>query len=863
MTNQIIQSFDIFLSYRVESSATNRIQINKLNKRLTEEFYFKVWYDLEQIKLAENLSKQIAEGIKNSKIVLCCVTKLYSQSNINQSELEIAFELHKPLVVIMLEDLKLIDVPEISIRIANQKRCNLFTEVRGLKTWSGKLFDEVIQRIKQLLDVNDKKNLNRIQNEKKMALFVKPQLQTNELTLVVNLPKSARITVKKCLDFMKSNSFEKISDEIDHWSLVMHSNDLNPYIDAVIKDNLNNASQQDKRNLIEIKTLNSNEQRIFHLEKIDNFTHSKFILFIFKRKSNGRFQVFSCSTKRFHDLTRFSQIIKALFLFENNQQTNDYLKDLEIQVTKTIAKTFLLSYLIDEMNEFYDQNIVINWDYEFRFYQDDILNTDKVPKSKPCSQVIASQNDNKPIVTNTDNSIDKKLSNSLPIIIKLPVFSKNVILKCKELSDIVKIKIESVNSTVKFEKFVIETHNIENFLNVILAKYPHVTDDEKRSMFKLKALNSNESKSLFLETHNMESMLKITLFAVRFDVNRRLKILLAETKQYLRIHDLTEIFSYFYKLNETQENFEIIQELENLESNKKIHKCLIKFFLSEYLRMNFNETFEIQWDQFISNNENIVTSQQANDNRNSKETTQNENQIIHNSAVILAPPATCTIPNTDRQSAHENANRHLITTIKENHRNLETVKEPPIGLILPTKGKAFLENCQEFIKTTMNLKCNYEQYQLKSFDIKPRLIERYIDKLLDEYLHVEENEKNAIRDIKNMQINETRAIFIETNRLNLAKFIIFVCIRSAPSGKYQLHTIEDLKYHDLTEFKSTFLSLYDTSNVSKDDLKCFFDSLNSEATKSNIKILILNCLIEKLNENIKERVCIEWKDYDY
>lgn len=65
--------FDIYLSYSDLSPVTNKTQIDKLKKRLTEN-RFKVWLDYDQI-LLEDKSMAKTMAIQNVRLILCCVTK--------------------------------------------------------------------------------------------------------------------------------------------------------------------------------------------------------------------------------------------------------------------------------------------------------------------------------------------------------------------------------------------------------------------------------------------------------------------------------------------------------------------------------------------------------------------------------------------------------------------------------------------------------------------------------------------------------------------------------------------------------------------------------------------------------------------
>jgi hypothetical protein len=63
---------DIFLSY----NCNIKEQVKLLHDKL-ESLNFKVWRDKQLHAGNSALTSQLAKGIKNSKVVICCITKDY------------------------------------------------------------------------------------------------------------------------------------------------------------------------------------------------------------------------------------------------------------------------------------------------------------------------------------------------------------------------------------------------------------------------------------------------------------------------------------------------------------------------------------------------------------------------------------------------------------------------------------------------------------------------------------------------------------------------------------------------------------------------------------------------------------------
>ena len=816
-----IPYFDIFISYTSKSPASNLIQIKKLHKRLTEDYNFKVWLDiLEQMKI-ENASKSIAEGIRDSKLIISCVTRLYSQSTIQQSELELAKEMNKPVIAIMLEELKLMDVPEIFTHIGHLRRLNLYSDQRGLRNWSGKIFEDIIQKIRHILEVSEKKAVNtkpQLTERKAAAL----PIRSNSLTIY--LPKSTKQIVTKALDLFRLKNYSKATQEIDYYQQNMSQTQFNEFIDSIIAE-YSELIESEQQQLNEIKTLNLNEHRVFYFDKISENETAKISLFIFKRKYNGRYQVYSCATKKFYDLKKLNEILKSLYILDNSKHTQEFIEERRLVSNKSISKAFIVAFLVEEMGSKYDEEVKIDWEKDFKLYPNESI----VPRQRP--QVDPDLNRPK---NNLNEIGNKNIEANFNLTIKLPLSSQTVIEKCKELS--IDFKTDRNSQAVKFEKNVIDSNNMENFINILLAKYPQATDNEKLSIHKLKGLNINEARSIFIEVSNLEEV-KLILLIVKLSSTGHFKITSVENRNGLRLLDITEIFTYFNTI-ESQQSIELIQQLESIQSNKRINKCLIKYFLCEQFNLHFNENIEIQWEQqtevkiLTSNNEKFnnkheLTDQKAFENK--------------------------THPNEHATSRQTGSG--YLNTLKSNQENLEELKKSFVHLKLSIDAKDFIEICTDFIKKN-KLEPIYKQLECRTTTIKSAFINKYIEKLLDDFFYANAYEKESILGIKDLADGEKRSMFIETSTHVSSKFFLILCTRQS-NLRYNFITCEDLKYHDLTEFKHLFHEIYGVSSK-QNVIEEFLDNIQPMTNKLNSKIFILNFIIKTLNETYKENLTIEW-----
>jgi hypothetical protein len=124
-------NFDIFLSYNWDSKGV----VRSLYDKLTVNLGYKVWIDDDQLD-SGMLYEQLCQGIKNSKVVLCCVTQKYADSENCIKEITFAQTCKKPLVILMLERLNISEIGCVGFIIASLTRFNFYKETNI--QWRGK-----------------------------------------------------------------------------------------------------------------------------------------------------------------------------------------------------------------------------------------------------------------------------------------------------------------------------------------------------------------------------------------------------------------------------------------------------------------------------------------------------------------------------------------------------------------------------------------------------------------------------------------------------------------------------------------------------------------------------------------------------
>jgi len=89
---------DVFISYNFEIKE----QVKKLTANLIQ-FNLTIWFD-EKITNNDTLTNESLDKIANSKLVLCCLTNQYCESDECKKELSYSNKLHKPIIILMIQN---------------------------------------------------------------------------------------------------------------------------------------------------------------------------------------------------------------------------------------------------------------------------------------------------------------------------------------------------------------------------------------------------------------------------------------------------------------------------------------------------------------------------------------------------------------------------------------------------------------------------------------------------------------------------------------------------------------------------------------------------------------------------------------
>jgi hypothetical protein len=135
--------------------------IIKLYERLTNVGY-RVWLDIFQMGGGDSLFAKIDEGIRNAKCVIACVTPKYTLSVNCRREMSLADSLKKPIIPLLLEQLKEDWPPAGPMSLVFTDKINIdFRSHQKNDMWHGKEYDQILVKLKQYVPEVHTENPNR------------------------------------------------------------------------------------------------------------------------------------------------------------------------------------------------------------------------------------------------------------------------------------------------------------------------------------------------------------------------------------------------------------------------------------------------------------------------------------------------------------------------------------------------------------------------------------------------------------------------------------------------------------------------------------------------------------------------------
>ena len=108
--------FDVFISY----NSGIKKQVQKLDETL-KSLNYKVWLDQRELNAGSSpLTAELALAIRDSKVILSCITKDYCRSFNCNLEIEYATAKKKQMVTLLVEEIDTTKIDEIQVTGRNQ-----------------------------------------------------------------------------------------------------------------------------------------------------------------------------------------------------------------------------------------------------------------------------------------------------------------------------------------------------------------------------------------------------------------------------------------------------------------------------------------------------------------------------------------------------------------------------------------------------------------------------------------------------------------------------------------------------------------------------------------------------------------------
>ncbi|CAD5120088.1 DgyrCDS8668 [Dimorphilus gyrociliatus] len=132
---------DVFISYQWGKQP----QIKRLYKKLSEMGYY-CWLDIMQMGGGDSLFDKIDKGIRGAKVIISCVTPKYALSANCRREVSLSGALSKPIVPLLLEDMKWPPEGPMSMTFTELLYIG-FHRKKDDKLWEGDEFNQLISKI--------------------------------------------------------------------------------------------------------------------------------------------------------------------------------------------------------------------------------------------------------------------------------------------------------------------------------------------------------------------------------------------------------------------------------------------------------------------------------------------------------------------------------------------------------------------------------------------------------------------------------------------------------------------------------------------------------------------------------------------
>ena len=172
---------------------------------------YSVWMDIHQMGGGDSLYDKIDRGMRGCKAVVSCMTQKYSLSANCRREVSLADALKKPIIPIMLEQIKWPPDGPMSMVFTELLYINFYRDEAVQMTWKGNQFDELVAKLNGFLPAVAQRN-GPGDRSKTPAIKESSKTQNTGSVDKTNATRNVRDTSKDSQTPLNSNNASKIPD---------------------------------------------------------------------------------------------------------------------------------------------------------------------------------------------------------------------------------------------------------------------------------------------------------------------------------------------------------------------------------------------------------------------------------------------------------------------------------------------------------------------------------------------------------------------------------------------------------------------------------------------------------------------------
>lgn len=140
------KKFDAFISYNHRSEFV----INKIVKKLEDEFKYNLWVDKKKIFASNGMQMQIEDGLRNSEIIICFISTEFCNSVNCNYEMACAVRLKMKRIYVLLENVNTDSLRNRGVLAPGYISISAFEQIKKFEVWFDELYSKLTYSITKL-----------------------------------------------------------------------------------------------------------------------------------------------------------------------------------------------------------------------------------------------------------------------------------------------------------------------------------------------------------------------------------------------------------------------------------------------------------------------------------------------------------------------------------------------------------------------------------------------------------------------------------------------------------------------------------------------------------------------------------------